>query len=77
MDSLDFVLESSYNPNLESFPDKMDPYIQPETLGLPTWRRLRNTIYIEPKRPIPMVHIHYMLILTLRNTNLYYLKSLF
>ncbi|XP_063619026.1 protein CFAP276 [Cydia splendana] len=42
-DSLDIVLAATYNHTTERFADKEDLYLQPETIGCDTWRRLRNT----------------------------------
>nr|CBH09291.1 HM00048 [Heliconius melpomene] len=42
-DSLDFILAATYNHSTERFADKEDLYLQPETIGCSTWRRLRNT----------------------------------
>ncbi|EFA07888.1 hypothetical protein TcasGA2_TC005463 [Tribolium castaneum] len=42
-DDLDFILNSPYDHSQEIFPDPIDIYLQPETLGQVTWRRLRNT----------------------------------
>lgn len=41
-DSLDFMLEATYNHTTEFFPDKVDLYLQPETHGCITRRQLRN-----------------------------------
>lgn len=41
--SLDLALSSTYDHAVEYFPDPIDTIIQPETIGLTTWRRLRNT----------------------------------
>lgn len=49
-DYLDLVLSSTYNQTEEEFADKVDIYIQPETLGKDTWRRLRNTRDLTPDR---------------------------
>ncbi|KAK5640685.1 hypothetical protein RI129_009232 [Pyrocoelia pectoralis] len=51
LDSLDFVLVGKYN-NLDLFGEKVTPYLQMETLGKTTWRRLRNTKDLKP-RPDP------------------------
>jgi hypothetical protein len=42
-DDLDFILASPYDHSLEIFPEPIDVYLQAETTGKPTWRRLRNT----------------------------------
>ncbi|CAH1117459.1 unnamed protein product [Phaedon cochleariae] len=49
-DQLDLVLSSSYNQSTEVFPDTEDVFLQPETLGVETWRRLRNTRDLTPER---------------------------
>ncbi|GJQ73313.1 hypothetical protein Trydic_g13684 [Trypoxylus dichotomus] len=49
-DDLDFVLTSSYNHNKDVFPDKVDVVLQEETIGIDTWRRLRNTRDIKPEK---------------------------
>ncbi|KAI4456092.1 hypothetical protein MML48_8g00020480 [Holotrichia oblita] len=49
-DDLDFVLASSYNHNKDVFPDKVDVMLQDETIGVDTWRRLRNTRDIKPEK---------------------------
>ncbi|XP_023015628.1 uncharacterized protein [Leptinotarsa decemlineata] len=49
-DQLDFVLSSSYNQSDEIFPDTVDVYLQPESQGIHTWRRLRNTRDLTPDR---------------------------
>lgn len=51
-DELDFVLSSPYNHTGDTFPDKVDIYLQPETYGVATWRRLRNVKEIPPPPPI-------------------------
>ncbi|KAI8435681.1 hypothetical protein MSG28_003940 [Choristoneura fumiferana] len=53
-DSLDLVLTSTYNQSTEKFADKEDLYIQPETIGCETWRRLRNAYHKCPVPRIPM-----------------------
>ncbi|XP_022830913.1 uncharacterized protein C1orf194 [Spodoptera litura] len=55
-DSLDFVLATTYNHSTERFPDKEDLYLQPETIGCDTWRRLRNTFDKLPPVIIPLGH---------------------
>lgn len=47
-DELDFVLDSPYNHSYDTFPDKIDVYLQPETYGVTTWRKLRNSKEIPP-----------------------------
>lgn len=47
---MDFVLISPYNHNEDSFGELMDPCLQAETLGLNTWRRLRNSRDLKPER---------------------------
>ncbi|KAK4874878.1 hypothetical protein RN001_014238 [Aquatica leii] len=49
-DSLDIILVSPYNKSVDLFPDKVDPCMQPETYGIDTWRRLRNTKDLPPDR---------------------------
>ncbi|XP_030758708.1 uncharacterized protein LOC115884309 [Sitophilus oryzae] len=49
-DDLDFVLTSTYDHSSEFFPEKLDTYLQPETHGINTWRRLRNTRDLTPDR---------------------------
>lgn len=49
-DSLDLILTSSYNQTTEHFANKFEIYFQPETLGVDTWRRLRNTRDLTPER---------------------------
>ncbi|XP_068632178.1 protein CFAP276 [Battus philenor] len=55
-DSLDIVLASTYNHSDEHFADKEDLYLQPETIGCETWRKLRNTIAKPPIAEIPSGH---------------------
>ncbi|CAH0579208.1 unnamed protein product [Chrysodeixis includens] len=55
-DSLDLVLGATYNHTTEKFADKEDLYIQPETIGCTTWRRLRNTYDKRPPVIIPLGH---------------------
>ncbi|XP_013199647.1 cilia- and flagella-associated protein 276 [Amyelois transitella] len=55
-DSLDLVLAACYNQSTEKFADKEDLYIQPETQGHDTWRRLRNTLDKIPPAAIPQGH---------------------
>ncbi|VVC99221.1 unnamed protein product [Leptidea sinapis] len=56
-DSLDIVLAAVYNHSKERFADKEDLYLQPETVGCKTWRRLRNTVDKIPSAQIPMRQI--------------------
>nr|CAD7198796.1 unnamed protein product [Timema douglasi] len=42
-DHLDFILQAATKHNKELFPDNIDTCLQPETLGVDTWRTLRNT----------------------------------
>lgn len=49
-DSLDLMLTSTYNQTKDKFPEKVDVHVQPETLGIDTWRRLRNTRDLTPDR---------------------------
>ncbi|XP_028172800.1 cilia- and flagella-associated protein 276 [Ostrinia nubilalis] len=55
-DSLDLVLAATYNHSTEKFADKEDLYLQPETIGCETWRRLRNTYDKYPPKSVPMGH---------------------
>ncbi|XP_066904094.1 protein CFAP276 isoform X2 [Halyomorpha halys] len=50
-DALDICLTSVYDHTRDSFLPNSYPYIQPETIGLPSYRLLRNTRYIPAKRP--------------------------
>lgn len=54
-DSLDFILASAYNETKELFAIKEDTYLQWETKGKQTWRRLRNTYEKAPPIIIPLV----------------------
>lgn len=54
-DSLDLVLAATYNHSTERFADKEDLYMQPETIGCDTWRRLRNTFDKVPAVVVPLV----------------------
>lgn len=49
-DALDLVLTSTYDHSSQQFPEHVDIYFQPETLGKQTWRRLRNTRDLTPDR---------------------------
>ncbi|KAF7271718.1 uncharacterized protein LOC143194589 [Rhynchophorus ferrugineus] len=49
-DDLDLILTSTFDQSAELFPDKVDIYLQPETQGVNTWRRLRNTRDLTPDR---------------------------
>nr|CAD7450794.1 unnamed protein product [Timema bartmani]CAD7463374.1 unnamed protein product [Timema tahoe] len=42
-DHLDFVLQAATEHDKEVFPNNVDTCLQPETLGVNTWRTLRNT----------------------------------
>lgn len=44
------MLGSSYNHDKDVFPDKVDVVLQDETIGIDTWRRLRNTRDIKPEK---------------------------
>ncbi|CAB3223761.1 unnamed protein product [Arctia plantaginis] len=55
-DSLDLVLAATYNQSTEKFADREDLYLQPETIGCDTWRRLRNTYDKHPPVVIPSGH---------------------
>lgn len=46
--SLDLTLSSTYDHGYDHFPDPVDTILQPETLGITTWRRLRNTKDVLP-----------------------------
>lgn len=48
-DELDFVLNSPYNHSGDTFPDPVDAYLQPETYGTKTWRRLKNSREVKPQ----------------------------
>lgn len=47
-DELDFVLDAAYVHDTEIFPDRVDVYLQKETKGLATWRRLTNSKEVKP-----------------------------
>lgn len=47
-DELDFLLDSPYDHSYDTFPDKIDVFLQPETYGIITWRKLRNYKEIPP-----------------------------
>lgn len=47
-DSLDLVLISTYNQIKDKLPEKVDVYVQPETLEVDTCRRVRNTRDLTP-----------------------------
>lgn len=49
-DELDLVLTTTFDESSEIFPEKVDTYFQPETVGIETWRRLRNTRDLTPDR---------------------------
>ncbi|KAL3273520.1 hypothetical protein HHI36_014960 [Cryptolaemus montrouzieri] len=51
-DDLDYILASTYLHNEDSFCEPIDPLIQAETLGQDTFRRLRNTIDIQPEQQL-------------------------
>ncbi|XP_049868859.1 protein CFAP276 [Pectinophora gossypiella] len=55
-DSLDIVLAATYNHSTERFADCEDLYLQPETHGCDTWRRMRNTYDKAPPVFIPLGH---------------------
>ncbi|RVE48094.1 hypothetical protein evm_007281 [Chilo suppressalis] len=55
-DSLDLILAATYNQSTEVFADKEDLYLQRETIGCETWRRLRNTLDKIPPEYIPSGH---------------------
>ncbi|CAH0546395.1 unnamed protein product [Brassicogethes aeneus] len=42
-DELDFILTAQYNHTSETFADKQDTVLQPETVNKSSWKRLRNT----------------------------------
>lgn len=43
-------MDSTFDQSSELFPEKLDSYLQPETQGVSTWRRLRNTRDLTPDR---------------------------
>lgn len=49
-DDLDFKLQSPYVHGVDIFPDCIDVVMQAETMGIDTWRRLRNTRDIQPEK---------------------------
>lgn len=49
-DELDLILTTTFDESSEIFPEKVDTYLQPETVGIATWRRLRNTRDLTPDR---------------------------
>lgn len=51
------MLAATYNHSTEFMADKEDLYLQPETHGCDTWRRIRNTHDPPPQVVIPMVYI--------------------
>lgn len=53
---MDFVLSSQYHHGIELFPEKVDYVLQHETVGTPTFRRIRNTRDLSPERKIPLGH---------------------
>ncbi|XP_030024987.1 uncharacterized protein LOC115443646 [Manduca sexta] len=55
-DNLDLILAATYNHSTEKFADKEDLYLQPETHGCDTWRRLRNTYDKRPPVMVPLGH---------------------
>ncbi|XP_026333052.1 uncharacterized protein C1orf194 [Hyposmocoma kahamanoa] len=55
-ESLDIVLAATYNHSTEFMADKVDLYLQPETHGCETWRRIRNTCDKPPPTVIPLGH---------------------
>lgn len=54
-DKLDFVLSSLYNHSEQHFPETNEYYIQKETMGIITWRRLKNTFDQQLPEIIPLV----------------------
>lgn len=55
-DALDLVLQSQYQHGNEIFADKVDAVLSHETTGHRTFRRLRNTKDIVPRRVIAIGH---------------------
>lgn len=55
-DSLEFILQSRYNHNLELFGDKVDTLLQKESVGEPSFRRIRNTVDQTPLKVEHMGH---------------------
>ncbi|KAL0840983.1 hypothetical protein ABMA28_014764 [Loxostege sticticalis] len=55
-DSLDLILAATYNHSTEIFADKEDLYLQPETIGCDTWRRLRNAYDKHPPKQVHLGH---------------------
>lgn len=55
-DSLDYALSSVYKHCKDTFVPKMYTRIQPESLGIETWRVLRNQIKTFIKPPPPLGH---------------------
>ncbi|XP_018323904.1 uncharacterized protein LOC108736107 [Agrilus planipennis] len=49
-DDLDFVMVATYDHSFDTFQDRVDTVLQPETRGINTWRRLRNTRDVQPPR---------------------------
>ncbi|XP_046988968.1 uncharacterized protein LOC124594644 [Schistocerca americana] len=51
-DSLDLALSANYDHARELFPEKCDVLLQPETLGVATWRKDRNVrLELVPQPP--------------------------
>lgn len=42
------MLDASYDQDTEVFPDTVDVYLQKETKGVSTWRRLTNSKEVMP-----------------------------
>lgn len=55
-DSLDLVLQSQYQHGREVFAEKVDAVLSLETTGRRTFRRLRNTKDVMPRRDIAIGH---------------------
>lgn len=55
-DSLDLVLQSQYQHGNEIFAEKVDAVLSHETTGRRTFRRLRNTKDVVPRRIIAIGH---------------------
>ncbi|KAI5651927.1 hypothetical protein NE865_00264 [Phthorimaea operculella] len=55
-DTLDIVLSATYNHSTERWADSEDLYLQPETHGCDTWRRLWNTLDKPPPVIIALGH---------------------
>uniref|UniRef100_A0A1B6JAB9 Uncharacterized protein n=1 Tax=Homalodisca liturata TaxID=320908 RepID=A0A1B6JAB9_9HEMI len=56
--SVDLALSAIYQHGPEDFPDKTDVIRQPETVGYPTWRLLRNKRHDPNVDPVHLTDIH-------------------